>query len=106
MNQFFSGTGNDEYALESVQLGGGAFTQALIQVSDQAANSGRVLWMHELVAKTAVILQRQAHSKQTPKLVTLSGVGEISFMPVNTAIRQKKTPHHSDTAIKNSRPNK
>lgn len=81
--QFFAGTGDDEYGLESAQMGGGAFTQALIHVFDQAAESRHVLWMHELVAQTTVLLQRQAYSKQTPKLVTLSGAGEISFVPID-----------------------
>jgi hypothetical protein len=81
--QFFAGTGDNEYGLESYQWGGGAFTHALIQTFNQAADSGQVLWMHELVAQTAAVLQRQKLSKQTPKIVTLSGSGEISFTPID-----------------------
>jgi len=38
-----------------------------------------VLWMHDLVARTTQLVQARSNGKQTPKVVTLSGHGEISF---------------------------
>ncbi|MBV5327008.1 MAG: caspase family protein [Chlorobium sp.] len=77
--QVLSGSGDDEYGYESAELGGGAFTQTMLQVLGEARRDGSVLWMHELVARTTKLLRTRSSAKQTPKVVTLSGNGEISF---------------------------
>jgi Caspase domain len=80
--QFFAASGNDEYASESAELGGGAFTQALIRVLDRGSHTGHGLWMHDVVAETTALVRAQSHVRQMPKLVTLSGNGEVYWSSV------------------------
>jgi uncharacterized caspase-like protein len=80
--QFFAASGNDEYASESAELGGGAFTQALIQVLDRGSRTGDGLWMHDVVVETTALVRTQSQAMQMPKLVTLSGKGEVYWTPV------------------------
>jgi hypothetical protein len=77
--QFFSGSSDEQYGMESAELGGGAFTQALIRVLDRAleAGDGRGLWMHDVVAATGTLMRAQPNVRQNPKLVTVSGHGEV-----------------------------
>jgi hypothetical protein len=77
--QILSGSSDQEWGLESTELGGGAFTQAMLRVLAEARHDGGVLWMHDLVARTTQLVQARSNGKQTPKVVTLSGHGEISF---------------------------
>lgn len=84
--QFFSGSSNDEYGMESAELGGGAFTQALIRVLRDGLQAGhsRGLWMHDIVAATSNMMRLEPNVRQTPKLVTVSGKGEIYWSPDST----------------------
>lgn len=80
--QFFSASSDDEYAMESSELGGGAFTQALIRVLDRGLRDGHGLWMRDIVANTGALIRAQPNVRQTPKLVTVSGEGEVYWSPV------------------------
>ena len=81
--QFFSGSSDEEFGMESAELGGGAFTQALVRVLERGlrANDGRGVWMHEVVGTTSTLMRAQQDVRQTPKLVTVSGAGEVYWSP-------------------------
>jgi hypothetical protein len=83
--QFFAASGDDEFAMESADAGGGSFTQALVGVLKQSARDGGPLWMHTLVAKTTTLVRAGSNGRQTPKLVTVSGIGEIHWSPAAAA---------------------
>jgi len=79
--QFFSGSSDEEYAVESAELGGGAFTQALIKVLEQGIHDGHGHWMRDIVTKTDSVIRSQPNVRQTPKFVTFSGNGEVYWSP-------------------------
>jgi hypothetical protein len=92
--QILAGSNDDQYGLESTELGGGAFTQAMLRVLSEARDNQGVLWMHEFVARTTRLVQAGSSGKQTPKVVTLSGQGEISFESLESSAATKAAVQH------------
>lgn len=82
--QYFVASGDDEIAEESSSLGGGAFTQSIIKVLSEGLLTGgnNGLWMREVVIRTGTRIREHSMGRQSPKLVTVSGEGEVYWSPV------------------------
>lgn len=77
--QFFAASADHEYATESAEAGGGIFTRALIQVLLEAAKQRQTPRMSDVVNRTSALVRTQSSGRQSPKLVTVSGTGEIRW---------------------------
>jgi uncharacterized caspase-like protein len=76
--QVVAGSQDHDVGYERTDLGGGAFTQTLIEVLSSAGDgSGAGIPMNRLVADVGARLARYADIRQEPKLVTVAGSGEI-----------------------------
>ena len=83
--QFFAASSDDEYAMESSQAGGGVFTQALIQVLSDASQRGTRVRMSDVVTQTTSLVRAHSDGRQTPKLVTVMGAGELQWVTGDSA---------------------
>jgi hypothetical protein len=75
--QIFSGTQDNEYAVERSDLGGGPFTQSIVEILMDSASDGRSIPMSRLAADVVTKLAQYTNVQQHPKLVTIAGSGEI-----------------------------
>jgi uncharacterized caspase-like protein len=81
--QIFAASQDDQLSFEDSSLGGGVFTQSLIQVLSAALDRAGGIGMSQLAADVTRTVQKHsmARGRSVPKLVTVAGAGEIVFKP-------------------------
>jgi hypothetical protein len=85
--QFFVGTADGQAGMESQELHGGVFTQSLVRTLSAIRKPTMMQEVVAAVSRQMAEYSRQLGNQQTPKLVTVSGDGEIVFAKTDAAIR-------------------
>jgi len=73
---FVTATQDNQYAMESELMHGGAFTQSFLHALNDASNQATGMSIQALLQDTQALLQRSKINQQ-PKLVRIAGTGDI-----------------------------